>query len=111
MEHPSFLVGPTASGKSAVALRIAAQADMEIISLDSMAVYRGIDILTDKPTPEVRARVRHHLIDVLDPWQVSSVARFTAMARDAVEDVRARGKRALIVGGTPMYLKGMIDDK
>lgn len=105
------LVGPTASGKSALAFAAArALGDVEIVSIDSMQVYRGLDVGTAKPTPEERATVAHHLIDVADPWEQWSVARFQAAARAAVADIEARGKRALLVGGTGLYVQAVIDD-
>ena len=105
------LVGPTASGKSALALEVACGfGDVEIVSVDSMQVYRGLDIGTAKPTPEDQARVRHHLIDVADPSEQWSVARFQKEARAAVADIEARGRRALLVGGTGLYVQAVVDD-
>lgn len=104
------LVGPTASGKSDLALAAAhALGDVEIVSVDSMQVYRGLDIGTAKPTVRERATIRHHLIDVADPSEDWSVARFQVVARDAVVDIESRGKRALLVGGTGLYLQAVID--
>jgi len=102
------LVGPTASGKSAVALELARRHPLEIVSIDSMQVYRGMDIGTAKPTAEERALVPHHMIDVLEPEESCNVARFCAMARQAIDDIRRRGRRPLLVGGTALYLKGLI---
>ncbi len=102
------LVGPTASGKSAVALELARRHPVEIVSVDSMQVYRGMDIGTAKPTAEERRQVPHHMVDVLDPGQSCNVGRFCRMAHEAIEAVRARGKRPLLVGGSPLYLKGLI---
>jgi tRNA dimethylallyltransferase len=76
--------------------------------MDSMALYRGLDIGTAKPTPAERARVRHHLIDVLDPWEPASVAWWLARAKTCCEEIEGRGKRVLIVGGTPLYLKALL---
>ena len=105
------LVGPTASGKSALALAVArALGDVEIVSVDSMQVYRGLDIGTAKPTPEERAAVPHHLIDVVDAGDAWSVARFQAAAREAVADIDRRGNRALLVGGTGLYVQAVVDD-
>jgi tRNA dimethylallyltransferase len=108
-----FLTGPTASGKSSAGLLLAEQTHAEIISLDSMALYRTMDIGTAKPTCEDRRRVRHHLIDILDPSEPSTVADYLRRARSAVEDIEQRGHRALFVGGTPLFLKivlrGMFD--
>jgi tRNA dimethylallyltransferase len=109
---PSHLaiVGPTASGKSALALEVAcAFGDVELVSVDSMQVYRGLDIGTAKPSPAERARVPHHLIDVAEPTEEWSVARFQQEARAAVADIEARGKRALLVGGTGLYVQAVID--
>jgi len=104
------LVGPTASGKSDLALAVArALGDVEIVSIDSMQVYRGFDIGTAKPSPAVRAEIRHHLVDVADPGEEWSVARFQAAARAAVRDIEARGRRALLVGGTGLYVRAVID--
>ncbi|HEX5616760.1 MAG TPA: tRNA (adenosine(37)-N6)-dimethylallyltransferase MiaA [Acidimicrobiia bacterium] len=105
------LVGPTASAKSAIAMRVAETfGDVEIVSLDSMQVYRGLDIGTAKPTPDERARVPHHLVDVVEPHDDWSVARTQRAARDAVADIEARGKRALLVGGTGLYVQAVVDD-
>jgi len=104
------LVGPTASGKSSLALHFAStNNDVEIVSMDSMQVYRGMDVGTAKATPEERAEVPHHLIDVADPDEEWSVARFQAEARAAVADIEARGKRALLVGGTGLYVQAVVD--
>jgi tRNA dimethylallyltransferase len=95
------LVGTTASGKSAVALALARElGDVELVSVDSMQVYRGMDIGTAKPSPEEQARVPHHLIDVADPDEDFTVARFQAAAARAIAGIESRGRRALLVGGT-----------
>lgn len=105
------LVGPTASGKSQLALAAAARlGDVEIVSVDSMQVYRGLDIGTAKPTPAARAAVPHHLIDVAEPSEQWSVARFQTAARAAVADIETRGRRALLVGGTGLYVQAVVDD-
>ena len=105
------LVGTTAVGKSALALAVARrEPDVEIVSVDSMQVYRGMDIGTAKPTVAERAEVPHHLIDVADPWDDFTLAWFARTARDAVADIEARGRRALLVGGTGLYLRAVIDD-
>jgi len=104
------LVGPTASGKSALALEVArALGDVELVSVDSMQVYRGLDIGTAKPSAAEQARVPHHLIDVADPTDEWSVVRFQQEARAAVADIESRGKRALLVGGTGLYVQAVID--
>jgi len=100
-----FLTGPTASGKSRVALELAEQIDAEIISVDSMAVYRGMDIGTAKPTPDQRGRVPHHLIDLVDPNGEYSVSQFVVDAHAKANEIRSRGKKVLLVGGTPLYIK------
>lgn len=102
------LVGPTAGGKSAVALELARRHSLEIVSVDSMQVYRGMDIGTAKPTPQQRALVPHHMIDVRRPEESCDVGRFGRMALQVIEQVRARGNRPFLVGGSPLYLKGLI---
>jgi tRNA dimethylallyltransferase len=105
------LVGTTASGKSALALELARRdPTIELVSVDSMQVYRGMDIGTAKPTPAERAEVPHHLLDVADPDEEFTVARFQCLVRDAIADIEARGRRALLVGGTGLYLRAVIDD-
>jgi tRNA dimethylallyltransferase len=105
------LVGPTASGKSALALEIARRAgDVELVSLDSMQVYRGLDIGTAKPTPAERSEVVHHLVNVADPAEEWSVQRTQVAARAAIADIEARGKRAVLVGGTGLYVRAVVDD-
>ncbi len=103
-----ILTGPTGSGKSTLALQLADRINAEIIAADSMTLYRGMDIGTAKPTEVERARVRHHLLDVLDPSESASVAWWLEQAAASVADIRARGKTPLIVGGTPLYLKAML---
>src|SRR6201997_4921733 len=101
----SVLTGPTGSGKSALAVDLAERLGAEIISMDSMALYRGMDIGTAKPGSEERRRVSHHLVDVLEPWESASVAWWLVEAARCVADIEKRGKRVLFVGGTPLYLK------
>lgn len=104
------IVGPTASGKSAVALAVAqAFSDVEIVSLDSMQVYRGLDIGTAKPTVSERASVPHHLVDVADPSEEWSVRATQRAARTAIDAIEARGHRALLVGGTGLYVRAVVD--
>ncbi|MCU0267690.1 MAG: tRNA (adenosine(37)-N6)-dimethylallyltransferase MiaA [Acidimicrobiales bacterium] len=108
---PVALVGPTASGKSALALALARRRPaFEIVSVDSMQVYRGMDIGTAKPTPAERAEIRHHLIDLVDADEEYTVARFQADVHAAVADIERRGRRALLVGGTGLYLQAAVDD-
>ena len=103
-----FLTGPTASGKTSAALVLAERIGGEIISLDSMAIYRGMDIGTAKPSLEQRSQVVHHMIDILDPNESFSVAEYLARAHRIVDEIRQRGNKALFVGGTPMYLKVLL---
>jgi len=103
------LAGPTASGKTAAALAIAQEHDAEIISVDSALVYRGMDIGTAKPSPAERATVPHHLIDIRDPLQAYSAAEFAADAQRLVAEINARGKLALLVGGTMLYFKALFE--
>ena len=101
------LAGPTASGKTAVALALAAELPLEIISVDSALVYRGMDIGTAKPSAAERAAVPHHLIDILDPSQAYSAARFAADAQRLAAEIRGRGRLPLLVGGTMLYFKAL----
>ena len=104
------LVGPTASGKSAVALAAAeALGDVEIVSIDSMQVYRGMDVGTAKPTATEQAAVPHHLIDLVDPGEEFSLAQFQAEAARVIAAVESRGHRALLVGGTGLYYQAVVD--
>ena len=102
------LAGPTASGKSALAMQIAQRWPCEIISVDSALVYRGMDIGTAKPSSEELASMPHHLIDILDPTQSYSAAQFAQDATRLIEEIHARGKLALLVGGTMLYFKALI---
>jgi tRNA dimethylallyltransferase len=104
------LVGPTAAGKTALALELAPRLGAEIVSADAMLVYRGMDIGTAKPTAAERARVPHHLVDVVDPAEDFSVARFQPMARAAIADVLARDRVPLLVGGSGLYFHAVVDD-
>jgi len=107
------IVGPTASGKTAAALALAeslqAQGGAEIISMDSALVYRSMDIGTAKPSPDELASVPHHLIDILDPRQSYSAAEFAKDATRLIGDIHARGKTPLLVGGTMLYLKALLE--
>ena len=103
-----FLTGPTAAGKSDVGVDWAQRIGAEIVSLDSMALYRGMDIGTAKPTPEQRRRVPHHLIDVLDPQEEFSLAQYVKAAGRCAADIVGRGREVLFVGGTPLYLKALL---
>ena len=103
------IVGPTGSGKSALALRLAERTGAEIVSADSRQVYRGMDIGTAKPTAEERRRVRHHMIDVVEPTERYDVARYRREASAVLEDLRARGVDAVVVGGTGLYVRALLD--
>lgn len=107
-----MLAGPTASGKSAIAHEIARRSDglFEILSIDSMQVYRGMDIGTAKPHASERNEVPYHLIDIVEPHEDCSVAIFQTLAREALANIEARGRRALLVGGTGLYLQAVVDD-
>jgi tRNA dimethylallyltransferase len=103
------IAGPTASGKTAAALAIAKQHDVEIISVDSALVYRGMDIGTAKPTAAELAAVPHHLIDIRDPLHAYSAAEFVQDAERLIADITARGKLPVLVGGTMLYFKALLD--
>lgn len=115
MNHASqvdviVLVGPTASGKTAVAIEVAGLIGAEIVNADAYQVYRGMDIGTAKPTREERAGIRHHLLDILDVRQDMSVAEYQRWGRDVLRDLRARGVPAVVVGGSGLYVRGLVDD-
>jgi tRNA dimethylallyltransferase len=103
------LAGPTASGKSAAALALAQALHAEIVSVDSALVYRGMDIGTAKPTPAERARVPHHLLDIRDPAESYSAAEFAADALRLAGEIRARGRRVVLAGGTMLYFKALFE--
>jgi tRNA dimethylallyltransferase len=103
-----FLTGPTASGKTGIGLPLARLLGAEIISLDSMAVYRGMDIGTAKPSPADRQAIPHHLLDLRDPNEEFNVSQYLQAARQAIDEIRARGREVLFVGGTPLYLKAAL---
>ncbi len=109
MESPIYyVVGPTASGKTQIGIALAKRLRGEILSLDSIAVYRGMDIGTAKPTAAQQAEVPHHLIDIADPWELFDVARYMTMAEAKISEIRSRGHTPIFVGGTPMYLKVLL---
>lgn len=113
MSRPPLVavLGPTASGKSAVAMAVAEQrGDVELISIDSMQVYRGMDIGTAKPTPAERARVPHHLLDMVEASDEFTVAEFGRAYDEVLADLAARDRRAILVGGTGLYHRAVIDD-
>ncbi len=103
-----YLTGPTASGKTAVGVELARRLGAEILSLDSMAVYRGMDIGTAKPSLRERTEVPHHLVDIVDPPEEYSVAQYVDAAHEHVATLRSVGKTPLFVGGTPLYLKSLL---
>jgi len=103
-----FLIGQTASGKTAVGLRLAELIGAEVISLDSMTLWREMDVGTAKPTPAERARVPHHLIDVVDPAEAFNVGQYVALASQAAREIIGRGRVPLFVGGTGLYLRMLI---
>jgi tRNA dimethylallyltransferase len=105
---PILIAGPTASGKSNIALHLAARHGGEIISVDSMQVYRGLDIGTAKPAPDQRRRVPHHLLDLVDPDESFDVARFAILARGAIAGIQARGATPILCGGTGLYFKALL---
>jgi tRNA dimethylallyltransferase len=103
-----MIIGVTGSGKSRLAFDLAASMGAEIISIDSMKVYRGMDIGTAKPPLEKRQKVPYHLIDVADPWQSFSVSRFLELSEEAIGDIQSRGRPVIGAGGTAMYVKNML---
>jgi tRNA dimethylallyltransferase len=108
--RPLALVGPTASGKSALALDVARRlGDVELVCADAMTVYRGMDLGTAKPSADDRRSVAHHLLDVVDPAEEFTVGRYRAEAQRAVDDIDARGRRTLLVGGTGLYVRAVVD--
>lgn len=103
-----YLSGATASGKTRAAIQLASAIDAEIISVDSMAVYAGMDIGTAKPTSHELSQVPHHLLDVVEPNCEFSLAEYLTLAHQAIADITSRGKQVLFVGGTPLYLKSLL---
>lgn len=107
---PLAIVGTTASGKSSLAMALARhRGDIDLVSVDSMQVYRGMDIGTAKPTAAEQAEVRHHVIDLVDPWERFEVHSFQQAVADALRDIAERGRKAVLVGGTGLYLQAVID--
>jgi tRNA dimethylallyltransferase len=107
--RPIFLTGPTAVGKSEIALQIAEKIGGEIISVDSMQVYRGLDIGTAKPSPAERARVPHHLVDICDLHEAFDAAQFVRLAENAVVEIQARKRTPVFCGGTGLYFKAFLE--
>jgi len=111
MSAPLIIIcGPTATGKSELALEVAQKYDGEIINADSMQLYQGMDIGTAKLTVEERRGIPHHLLDILKVTQDASVAQYQEQARAAIEDIQSRGKIAIVVGGTGLYIKSIVDE-
>jgi len=108
MHNLICIAGPTASGKTALSIALAKELDAEIVSCDSMQVYRRMDIGTAKPSPEEREGIPHHMLDVAEPDEDFSVSRYCAQADPIVEDILRRGKTAIIVGGTGLYMDSLI---
>ena len=103
------VVGPTASGKTALAIALAKELGGEIVSADSMQIYRGMDIATAKPTPEEMAEVPHHLIGFWPPEKPFSVAQYAVLAREKIDDILRRGRVPVLCGGTGLYIKAIVD--
>ena len=108
MDKIICVVGPTASGKTALAIELAKKLDGEVVSCDSMQIYRRMDIGTAKPTAQEMQGIRHHMIDICDPTEDFSVSRYTEMATPIVDDILARGKTVVIAGGTGLYVDSLI---
>jgi len=108
--HPLVvIVGPTASGKTSLALKLAEQFNGEIVSCDAVAVYRGLDVGSAKPTTAERARVRHHAIDILTPDEASTAGDYARAARAALAEIKVRGRLPIVTGGTGLYLRALLD--
>lgn len=111
MKAPLIIIcGPTATGKSDLALEVAEKFDGEVINADSMQLYRGMDIGTAKLSIAERRSIPHHLLDILDVSEDASVAQYQLLARSKVDEIRERGKSAIVVGGTGLYIKSIIDE-
>ncbi|MFE9784029.1 tRNA (adenosine(37)-N6)-dimethylallyltransferase MiaA [Nocardia salmonicida] len=108
--RPIAVVGPTATGKSDLALDLATELDGEIVNIDAMQLYRGMDVGTAKLPPEQRRGIAHHLLDVLDVTETATVAAYQSAARAVVEDIMARGRTPVIVGGSMMYVQALLDE-
>jgi tRNA dimethylallyltransferase len=102
------VVGPTASGKTELAISVCERVSGEIVSADSVQIYRGFDLGSGKPSAEERARARHHLIDVLDPLETADAMAYAALAERAIEDIRARGKVPVLCGGTYFWVRALV---
>lgn len=104
-----IILGPTASGKTGLSLELARRLGGEIVNADALQAYRGLDIGTDKPTAEMRRQVRHHLVDILEPAETFSAGEFARRARRAIADIRQRGRSPLVVGGSGLYLRALLE--
>ena len=104
------ICGPTASGKTSLSIAIAKALNGEIVSCDSMQIYKGMDIATAKPTEEERSDAVHHLVDFLDPGETFSVAEYVKLANDAIMDISSRGKQPIVCGGTGLYVTSLVDN-
>ncbi|MBU7567233.1 tRNA (adenosine(37)-N6)-dimethylallyltransferase MiaA [Weissella sagaensis] len=111
MQKLVVIVGPTAVGKTALSLKLAKQFNGEIVSGDSMQIYRGLDIGTAKATPAEQAQVPHHLIDIANPTENYSAAKFVQAAQKAIADIASRGKLPILVGGTGFYVQALLGDR
>ncbi|MDQ3957185.1 MAG: tRNA (adenosine(37)-N6)-dimethylallyltransferase MiaA [Actinomycetota bacterium] len=110
MTKVAAIVGPTAVGKTEVALQVAEELGAEIVSVDSMQIYRGMDLGTAKPSREQRERVPHHLLDLRDPGHELTVAEYQRLGRDAIDEIAGRGRLPLLVGGSGLYFRAIVDD-
>ena len=110
MVAPIAVVGPTASGKSALGIALAQELGGEVVNVDSMQLYRGMDIGTAKLAPEERGGIPHHLLDIWDVTKTASVAEYQQLAVAAVEEIAARGKVPVLVGGSMLYVQSLLDD-
>ncbi len=108
MNNIICIAGPTASGKTGLAVSLARELQAEVISCDSMQIYKGMDIGTAKPTPDEMQGIPHHMLDVAEPWEDFSVSRYCSMATPILEDILARGKTAIIAGGTGLYMDALM---
>ena len=110
MPNLFVISGPTASGKSSLAIEVCAALEGEVVSADSMQVYKHMDIATAKPSVEDRARVRHHLVSVIEPDEQFSVAKYAALAHSVISEIHARGKTPVLCGGTGLYIQAVVEN-
>ncbi len=110
MDKLAAIVGPTASGKTGIAIKVAQRINAEIISCDSMQIYRGMDIGTAKASPEERKAVPHYMIDIVEPGEDYSVARYQEQCKELIRDINRRGKIPMLVGGTGLYYQAVVDN-